>query len=232
MQRSNGTREAHPARFEIDPNPRRLRESLRQLRDMWRWLEPESARRVRLLLIEIVGRSADPRRQPQGAISLSLTLRPDVVRIEASGPGLLTPSQFERPNRESERLFPQWVIEDLADRWAIDSPADDPAVWFEIDRRATPWRASAYRPERRISSVADDVAALQLSPEAISDDNTNRQAREELDRVADHLEVERQTPDSEGYVEFPVTPQDLERALDYVTPRWREIGLYHARPPA
>jgi hypothetical protein len=143
MQSSNGTRTAYPARFEIDPNPRRLRESLRQLSDMWRWLEPETARRVRLLLIEIVGRSADPRRHPQGSISLSLTLRPDFVRIEASGPGLLTPSQFERPNRESERLFPQWVIEDLADRWAIDSPARDPAVWFEIDRRAAHRRASA-----------------------------------------------------------------------------------------
>jgi hypothetical protein len=143
MHSSNGTRAAHPARFEIDPNPRTLRESLRRLSDMWRWLEPETSRRVRLLLIEIVGRSADPRRQPQGSIRLSLTLRPDVVRIDAVGPGLLTPSQFERPNRESERLFPQWVIEDLADRWAIDSPSRDPAVWFEIDRRATSWRASA-----------------------------------------------------------------------------------------
>jgi hypothetical protein len=143
MQSSNGTQAAHPARFEIDPDPRRLRESLRRLSDMWRWLEPETARRVRLLLIEIVGRSADPRRQPQGSIRLSLTLRPELVRIEAAGPGLLTPSQFERPNRESERLFPQWVIEDLADRWAIDSPSRDPAVWFEIDRRATSWRVSA-----------------------------------------------------------------------------------------
>jgi hypothetical protein len=134
MQSSNGAVAERPAQFEVDPDPRRLRESLRKLADMWRWLEPETARRVRLLLVEIIGRSADPRRRAHGSIRLTLRVQPDVVRIEASGPGLLTPSQYERPNRESERLFPQWVIEDLADRWAIDSPASDPAVWFEIDR--------------------------------------------------------------------------------------------------
>jgi hypothetical protein len=136
MQSGNGALAEHPAPVEVDPDPRKLRQSLRQLSDMWRWLEPDTARRVRLLLTEIVGRSSDPRRRPHGSIRLVLSVRPDIVRIEASGAGLLTPSQLERPNRESERLFPQWVIEDLADRWAIDSPSRDPAVWFEIDRRA------------------------------------------------------------------------------------------------
>ena len=142
MQSSNGALAEHPAPVEVDPDPRKLRQSLRELSDMWRWLEPDTARRVRLLLIEIVGRSSDPRRHPHGSIRLVLNVRPEVVRIEASGPGLLTPSQLERPNRESERLFPQWVIEDLADRWAIDSPSSDPAVWFEIDRRSTSHRAA------------------------------------------------------------------------------------------
>lgn len=80
--------------------------------------------------------------------------------------------------------------------------------------------------------MAEDVAALQLSPEAISDAEINRQAREELDRVADHLEVERETPDSDGHREFPVTAQELKRALDFVMRRWRDAGFYYLRPSA
>jgi hypothetical protein len=142
MHSSNGATAERPARFVVDAEPRTLRESLRQLSDMWRWLEPGTARRVRLLLIELVGRSADPRHHPHGSISLALRVHPELVRIEASGPGLLTPSEPERSSRESERLFPPWVIEDLADRWAVEGPAHDPAVWFEIDRRASSWRAA------------------------------------------------------------------------------------------
>jgi hypothetical protein len=145
VQSSNGAlAEIRPpgSPIEIDPDPRKLRESLRQLSGLWRSLEPDTARRLRLLLIEIVGRSSDPRRHPHGSIRLSVEVLPEVVRIDASGSGLLAPSQLERPSRESERLFPQWVIEDLADRWAIDSPSRNPAVWFEIDRRPTTWRAA------------------------------------------------------------------------------------------
>jgi hypothetical protein len=137
MQSSNGAVAEHPARVEINSDPRRLRESLRQLSDMWRWLEPATARRVRLLLIELVGRSSDPRHRPHGSIRLALKVLPDFVRIEASGPGLLTPSEPERPHRQSEQLFPPWVIEDLADRWAVEATSPDPAVWFEIDRHET-----------------------------------------------------------------------------------------------
>ena len=142
MQSSNGAYAERPARVEINADPRRLRESLRQLSDMWRWLEPPTARRVRLLLIELVGRSSDPRHHPHGSIRLALKVLPDFVRIEASGPGLLTPTEPERPNRESERLFPPWVIEDLADRWASEGTSRDPEAWFEIDRNATSWRAA------------------------------------------------------------------------------------------
>jgi hypothetical protein len=142
MHSSNGATAERPARFEINSDPRKLRESLREVSDMWRWLEPGTARRVRLLLIELVGRSSDPRHHPHGSIRLALRIHPEHVRIEASGPGLLIPSEPVRASRESERLFPPWVIEDLADRWDIDGPAHDLAVWFEIDRRATEWRAA------------------------------------------------------------------------------------------
>jgi hypothetical protein len=80
--------------------------------------------------------------------------------------------------------------------------------------------------------MAEDAAGLQLYPKAISDPEANRQAREEIDQVADQLNVDRQAPDGNGYGEFPVTTQELARALDVVTARWRDAGSYYIRPTA
>jgi hypothetical protein len=114
---------------QIDSNARGLRESLSRLSSLWRWLDPSTGQRVRFLLTDVVSRIADPRRRARGPISVRLDLLPGAVRIEITGPGLLTP---HGPARIGDVSFPIWVIEDLAERWG-GGPGDD-AIWFELDR--------------------------------------------------------------------------------------------------
>ena len=114
---------------EIDSDARGLRESLKRLSALWRRLEPSTAQRVRFLLTEVVSRLADPRRRASGPISVRLEVLVRFIRIEISGPGLLTPHEVAGADGLS---FPVWVIEDLAERWG-SGPGEE-AIWFEIDR--------------------------------------------------------------------------------------------------
>jgi hypothetical protein len=126
---TNGSPRVTSSVVEIDSDARGLRESLRRLSALWRLLEPSTAQRVRFLLTEVVSRVADPRRRGHGPISVRLDVRATFVRIEITGPGLMT----SRAGSGSDELsFPVWVIEDLAERWGRE-PADR-AIWFEIDR--------------------------------------------------------------------------------------------------
>jgi hypothetical protein len=118
--------------IEVDTDPRILRESLERLSDLWRLLEPTTAQRVRFLVTEIVSRSSDPRRHAAGAIRVFLEADPELVRIEVTGLGLLSPHERGWSTGEREFPFPVWAIEDLADRWG--SSPYHPAAWFEIDR--------------------------------------------------------------------------------------------------
>jgi hypothetical protein len=126
---TNGPSRVSSSVVEIDSDARGLRESLRRLSALWRLLEPSTAQRVRFLLTEVVSRVADPRRKGHGPISVRLDVRTTFVRIEITGPGLLT----SQPGPSADELsFPVWVIEDLAERWGR-GPADG-GIWFEIDR--------------------------------------------------------------------------------------------------
>jgi hypothetical protein len=126
---TNGLDPVASSVVEIDSDARSLRESLHRLSGLWRLLEPGTAQRVRFLLTEVVSRVADPRRESRGRITVRLDVLSTFVRIEITGPGLLT----RRGGQVVDELsFPVWVIEDLAERWGRD-PAEG-AVWFEIDR--------------------------------------------------------------------------------------------------
>jgi hypothetical protein len=125
---TNGSSRVASSVVEIDSDARDLRESLRRLSALWRLLEPGTAQRVRFLLTEVVSRVADPRRKTRGPISVRLEVLATFVRIEITGPGLLTSHEGTGVGL----AFPVWVIEDLAERWGTD-PADG-AIWFELDR--------------------------------------------------------------------------------------------------
>jgi hypothetical protein len=127
--RTNGPDHVLSSVVEIDSDARGLRESLKRLSALWRELEAGTAQRVRFLLTEVVSRVADPRRRPRGPISVRLDVLAAFVRIEITGPGLLTPYG---PADLDGLSFPSWVIEDLAERWG-SGPSDD-AIWFEVER--------------------------------------------------------------------------------------------------
>jgi hypothetical protein len=126
---TNGSDRVSSSVVVIDSDARGLRESLRRLSTLWRLLEPGTAQRVRSLLTEVVSRVADPRRNTRGPISVRLEVLATFVRIEITGPGLLTSHEGTGAD---ELSFPVWVIEDLAERWGTD-PADG-TIWFELDR--------------------------------------------------------------------------------------------------
>lgn len=127
-------REAPTTKLEIDPDPRKMRQSIALLEDALRELEGEPARRVRLLVSEIVARSASARHRPPGSICLEINISASRVRIEVSGRALLTPTDNGERDRKSEALFPYWALDGLADRWSLDRRARGPAMWFEVRR--------------------------------------------------------------------------------------------------
>jgi hypothetical protein len=115
--------------IEVDADARRLRHSLRQLKGLWRQLEPGTAGRVRNLLTQAVSRATDPRSEAGEPIRVRVQMRETLVRIEITGPGL-------RPAHEGSAVddpsFPSWIIEDLAERWGRGPGSE--TIWFEIDR--------------------------------------------------------------------------------------------------
>ena len=127
-------REAPAVTLEIDPDPRKLRQSIALLEGTLRELEAEPARRVRLLVSEIVARSAGGRNRARGSICLEISVGASRVRLEVWGPALLTPSETDESDRKTEPLFPYWALEGLADRWGLDRRSRTPAMWFEICR--------------------------------------------------------------------------------------------------
>jgi hypothetical protein len=115
--------------IEVDSDARKLRHSLRQMRGLWKELEPGTARRVRTLLTQAVSRATDPQREANGPIRVRLQLRETAVRMEVTGPGLHAQPDGSTVDDPS---FPSWIIEDLAERWGRGPGSE--TLWFEIDR--------------------------------------------------------------------------------------------------
>jgi hypothetical protein len=122
------------AQFEVNPSPRKLRDSLKRADEALASVEDRTRRRVARLLAEVIGRSSDPRRTPHGLIQIAFTLTPTTVRIDVSGPALLLPSEVDDSQQDRTAVFPAWILQAFADRWALDRRRRDAAMWFLLAR--------------------------------------------------------------------------------------------------
>ena len=127
-------REAPLVRVVIDPAPRRLRQTLAVVDERLAEVEAPTVRRVRLILSEIVGRSAGPRSAGGDQIHMEIEVLRDSVRIELSGKSLTLPEAGAREQDYGRSPFPSWVLFDLADRWGIDRRQSEPGIWLLVDR--------------------------------------------------------------------------------------------------
>lgn len=99
---------------------------------MDKWLgdvETPTLHRMRLILGEIVGRSIEDR----GEIRIEIVVLPESVRIELVGRALVLPEDPDH-HGETRSAFPDWVLNDLADRWGVDRRHAEPGIWLLVDR--------------------------------------------------------------------------------------------------
>jgi hypothetical protein len=88
-------------------------------------LEHASVGRVRLVLSEILSRSA-------GAedIEVVISVLSETIRIELSGPSLALPEDLAT----TTGTFPPWLLADIAERWGIDRRKAGRALWVLVER--------------------------------------------------------------------------------------------------
>jgi hypothetical protein len=127
-------REAPLVRLAIDPAPRRLRQTLALVDERLAEVEAPTLRRVRLILSEIVGRSAEPPSASGDPIHMEIDVLHDSVRIELAGGSLALPEAGAREQDYGRSPFPSWVLFDLADNWGIDRRQSEPGIWLLVDR--------------------------------------------------------------------------------------------------
>jgi hypothetical protein len=91
---------------------------------------PDLRDAVMLLTSELVTHAVQNCHTDGATIDLRAWMPADVVRVELRAPreGLELASDGE------ERDYSQMLLEELADRWAIDDAGQDACMWFEIDR--------------------------------------------------------------------------------------------------
>ncbi len=131
---SSERRETPTARLMVDPTPLKLRETLGLADAALASAPPAVARRVRILLTEVIGRSSDPRRPARGPISIEIDITDTAVRVDLSGPALVTPSEPSEPGGADDALLPAWLLDDMADRWGVDARRNsEPAMWFLVE---------------------------------------------------------------------------------------------------
>ena len=127
-------RRAQPlAELEVVATPRTLRRALRAVDEFLGDIEKGTARRVGLLIGEIIGRRVDGRRGGGEPLRLALKRLPDSVVLEVAAPQLPGPATLrDAPGGGNEAPFPFWALEGLADRWALDRRRGLAAMWFLV----------------------------------------------------------------------------------------------------
>jgi serine phosphatase RsbU (regulator of sigma subunit)/anti-sigma regulatory factor (Ser/Thr protein kinase) len=89
---------------------------------------------LRLLVSELVTNSIRHAHTPSSAsVELRATVFPDRVRVEVSDHGHGFEPTRPEPNRDSRSGWGLYLVEQLADRWGVNSTPQT-QVWFEIDR--------------------------------------------------------------------------------------------------
>ena len=91
---------------------------------------------LRLLVTELVTNSVrHAELSPTDEIRLSISLRPDVIRVEVgdAGPGFTQPSFDAPPTGTGGRGL--YLVDTIADRWGAEPAAqhNEWLVWFELD---------------------------------------------------------------------------------------------------
>jgi anti-sigma regulatory factor (Ser/Thr protein kinase) len=107
----------------------------RAVRSLDRWLGPQTADDVELLVTELATNGVKhARTRDGGRITLDASVEPGRLRVEVRDGG----HGFTHTRRSEERSEPGgWglmLVDDLADRWGIDGEPTT-TVWFEITPR-------------------------------------------------------------------------------------------------
>ena len=108
----------------------------RAIRSLDRWLGPQTAEDVELLVTELATNGVKHARTVDGnRIMLDARVEPGCLRVEVRDGG----HGFKHVPRHADRLEPGgWglmLVDDLADRWGIVGEPST-TVWFEISGRA------------------------------------------------------------------------------------------------
>lgn len=115
--------------FAVNPSQSGLREALAEVDRQLVDLEHSSVGRVRLVLTDILGRSAKRSEQ----IRIELFVMSKTIRIELSGPALALPEDLVA-GRDDDPSFPSWLLTHLVDGWGLDHRKSERAIWLLVDR--------------------------------------------------------------------------------------------------
>jgi hypothetical protein len=92
---------------------------------------PDLRDAVALLTSELVSRAVQQREPgPEESLELRAWMPADVVRVELRAPQAL----LEVPDRGNGAQYDLVLLDQIADRWSIDSSEPSACMWFEIDR--------------------------------------------------------------------------------------------------
>jgi hypothetical protein len=91
---------------------------------------PDLRDAVMLLTSELVTRAVQHSQSDGATIDLRAWMPHDVVRVELRAPR----EHLELSPEAGEHDYSMLLLEELADRWAVDELGEDACMWFEIDR--------------------------------------------------------------------------------------------------
>jgi hypothetical protein len=93
---------------------------------------PDLRDAVMLLTSELVTRAVQQSHSSDATIDLRAWMPADVVRVELRAPR----EHLGLPPDGDAHDYSTLLLEELADRWALDDTGEDACMWFEIDRHA------------------------------------------------------------------------------------------------
>jgi hypothetical protein len=95
---------------------------------------PDLRDAVVLLTSELVSRAVEQCDSRAGeSLELLAWMPADVVRVEVRAPRML----LDQPEEADWTQYDLLLLDQVADRWSIDTSEPSGCIWFEIDRRVT-----------------------------------------------------------------------------------------------
>lgn len=94
---------------------------------------PDLRDAVVLLTSELVTRAVEQNDAgSEQAVELRVWMPEDVVRVELHGAGTVFSPDYARPRAGGD--FERVLLDNVADRWSLESEEGEACMWFEIDR--------------------------------------------------------------------------------------------------